>query len=190
MYELPFGHDRKWLRSAPRAVDLALGGWQISAVGYQQTGVFLTPTISIPDPTGTRFTSGANRPVIAIRPDQLRDAAISNPTINGWYDPSAFVAPALGSFGSAARGSVEGPGLNVWHAGIHKIFRVSDTPNSPLFRVELTTTNLFNTPQWGNPNMNVSPTNVAAATIRSTGGPTQWQQAGARTMRLGLRVEW
>ena len=76
------------------------------------------------------------------------------------------------------------------HAGIHKIFRVSDSPSAPLFRVELTTTNLFNQAQWGNPNVNVTPTNVAAATIRSTGGPTSWQQAGARTMRLGLRVEW
>jgi hypothetical protein len=54
----------------------------------------------------------------------------------------------------------------------------------------LTTTNLFNTPQWGSPNMNVSPSNVTAATIRSTGGPAAMQQAGARTMRLGLRVEW
>jgi hypothetical protein len=190
MYELPFGRDRKWLSRAPRAVDLALGGWQISAVGYQQTGVFLTPTIRIPDPTGTRFTSGANRPLVAIRPDVLRNPAVSDPTISGWFDPSAFAAPALGSFGNATRGSIEGPGLNVWHAGIHKIFRVSDAPSAPLFRVELTTTNLFNQPQWGNPNMDVTSTNVAAATIRSTGGPTSWQQAGARAMRLGLRVEW
>ena len=48
----------------------------------------------------------------------------------------------------------------------------------------------LNDPQWGNPNVNVSPTNVSAAKIRSTGGPTSWQQAGARAMRLGLRVEW
>jgi hypothetical protein len=190
MYELPFGHDRRWLNRSPRIVDLALGGWQISAVGYQQTGVFLTPTISIPDPTGTRFTSGANRPVVALRPDQLRDAGVSDPNIEGWFDPTAFAAPSIGRFGTAARGSIEGPGLNVWHVGVHKIFRFADAPSAPLFRVELTTTNLFNDPQWGNPNVNVTPTNVTAAKIRSTGGPTSWQQATARAMRLGLRVEW
>jgi hypothetical protein len=151
MYELPFGHDRKWLNRAPRLVDLALGGWQISAIGYQQTGVWLTPTMRIPDPTGTRFTSGANRPLVTIRPNQLRDSALSNPTIEGWFDPSAFAAPALGQFGTAARGAFEGPGLNVWHAGIHKIFRPSAT--APLFRVDLTTTNVLNQPQWGNPNV-------------------------------------
>src|SRR4029077_6170522 len=57
MYELPFGREQKWMTNAPRAVDLALGGWEVSAVGYQQTGGYLTPTISIPDPTGTRYTS-------------------------------------------------------------------------------------------------------------------------------------
>jgi hypothetical protein len=171
-------------------LDLALGGWQVSAVGYQQTGVFLTPTVSIPDPTGTRFTSGANRPVVAIRPDQLRDAALADPTIDKWYDPTAFAAPALGSFGTAERGSIEGPGLNVWHLGVHKIFRFADSPGAPRFRIELTTTNLFNQPQWGNPNVNVTSTNVTAATIRSTGNALPWQQSGARMMRLGLRVEW
>jgi hypothetical protein len=190
MYELPFGRNRRWLHDAPRAVDLALGGWQISAVGYQQTGAFLTPTIAIPDPTGTVFTDSADRPFVEIRPDQLRDAAVSNPTFHQWFDPSAFTAPAIGRFGTAARGSIEGPGLNVWHFGIHKTFRVSDAPNTPLFRVDLMTTNVFNQPQWGNPNTDVTPDNVASATIRSTGGPTAWQQAGPRGMRLGLRVEW
>src|SRR5207237_10242431 len=134
----------------------------------------LPPTTYVADTTGTHFTSGAKRPLVARRPDQLRNPALWNPTINGWFDPSAFAAPALGSLGSATRGSIEGPGLNVWHAGIHKIFRVSDSPSAPLFRVELTPTNLFNQAPWGNPNGNVTPTNVAAATIRSTGGPTGW----------------
>jgi carboxypeptidase family protein/TonB-dependent receptor-like protein len=190
MYDLPFGRERRWLSHAPRVVDLALGGWQVSAVGYQQTGVFLTPTVSIPDPTGTRFTSGANRPVVAIRPDQLRDAALADPTIDKWFDPTAFAAPALGSFGTAERGSIEGPGLNVWHLGVHKIFRFADSSAAPRFRIELTTTNLFNQPQWGNPSVNVTSTNVTAATIRSTGNALPWQQSGARMMRLGMRVEW
>jgi predicted porin len=31
LYELPFGRGRKFLRDAPRALDLLVGGWQISA---------------------------------------------------------------------------------------------------------------------------------------------------------------
>jgi len=190
MYELPFGENRRWLNRLPKAFDLAVGGWQLSAVGYLQSGLFLTPTVTLPDPTGTRFTSGANRPNVTLRPDQLRDAALSDPSINQWFDPTAFGVPGLGQFGSASRGSIEGPGLNVWHVGLHKIFRVSDRPSTPSFRLELTSTNFFNHNQWANPNVNVTSTNVSAAKITGVGGPTSFQQAGARTFRLGLRAEW
>jgi outer membrane receptor protein involved in Fe transport len=190
MYDLPFGRNRRWLSNASRALDLALGGWQVSTVAYQQTGVFLTPTVSIPDPTGTRFTSGANRPVVTIRPDQLSDPSLSDPTIDAWFNRLAFAAPPIGRFGTAERGVIEGPGLNVWHLGVHKTFRTGDAANAPRVRIEATTTNLFDSPQWGNPNVNVTSTNVTAGTIRTTGGAVPNQQAGARMLRLGLRVDW
>lgn len=191
MYELPFGRDRRWLADAPWLLDMALGGWQVSLVGYQQTGSFLTPTISVPDPTGTRFTTAATRPVVSLRPDQIRDPQLDDPTIAAWYDITAFAAPPIGRFGTAARGSVEGPGLNLFHLGLHKKFRLSDSAGAPTFRVELTTTNLFNEPQWANPNMNVTPTNVTAGRVTAIGGPAGFiQQADMRRMRLGVRVEW
>ena len=65
MYELPFGRGKTWMSSAPALVDLALGGWQVSLVSYVQSGGYLTPTITVPDPTGTRFTSTATRPSVS-----------------------------------------------------------------------------------------------------------------------------
>ena len=191
MYELPFGRERKWLADASRVVDLALGGWQVSLVGYQQTGSYLTPTISVPDPTGTRFTTTATRPIVSLRPDQLRDSSLEDPTIAAWYDVTAFAAPPIGRFGTAERGAVEGPGLNLWHLGLHKKFRLADRAGAPTVRIELTTTNLLNQPQWANPNMNVTPTNVTAGRVSAIGGPAGFiQQADMRRMRLGLRVDW
>jgi hypothetical protein len=191
MFDLPFGRDRTWMRDAPWLLDAAVGGWQFSAVGYMQSGSYLTPTISVPDPTGTRFTTAATRPTITIRPDQLRDPNLEDPTIAAWYDVSAFGAPAIGRFGTAGRGAIEGPGLNVWHFGIHKRFRLADRAGAPTFRIELTTTNVFNEPQWANPNLNVTANNVTAGRITAIGGGAgSIQQAGMRTMRLGLRVEW
>jgi hypothetical protein len=191
IYELPFGHGKRWLSTAPTAVDLALGGWEISLVGYLQSGNFLTPTISVPDPTGTRFTTAATRPVISIRPDQLRDPQLADPTIDRWFDVSAFGAPPIGRFGSAERGAIESPGLNLWHFGLLKRFRFSDRPGTPLFRIEATATNIFNHPQWASPNVNVTPTNVSAGRISAVGGSAgAIQQAGMRAIRLGLRMEW
>jgi hypothetical protein len=191
MYDLPFGEGRRWLSNAHRIVDLALGGWQVSLVGYLQTGNFLTPTISVPDPTGTRFTTAATRPNVTIRPDQLRDPQLADASIDRWFDVGAFTAPPIGRFGTAERGAIESPGLNLWHFGLHKRFRFSDRPGTPSFRVEATATNIFNHPQWAAPNVNVTPTNVSAGKISAVGGPAgAIQQAGMRAIRLGMRVDW
>ena len=191
IYDLPFGQGRRWLASAPRLVDLVAGGWQVSLVGYLQSGNFLTPTISVPDPTGTRFTSAATRPNVTIRPDQLSDPQLADPTIDRWFDVAAFAAPPVGRFGTAPRGAIESPGLNLWHFGLHKRFRLSAAPSAPNFRVEATATNIFNHPQWAAPNVNVTPTNVSAGRISAIGGAAgAIQQAGMRAIRLGLRLEW
>ena len=191
MYELPFGRGKTWMTSAPRVVDLALGGWQVSVVSYVQSGLYLTPTISIADPTGTRFTSTATRPTVTLRPDQLSDPDLSDPTIDRWYDVGAYGAPPIGRFGTAGRASVTGPGLNLWHFGLHKRFRLTGSPTGPTFRIELTSTNIFNDPQWAAPNMNVTPGNVSAGRISAVGGTAGFiQQADMRRMRLGFRMEW
>lgn len=170
IYDLPFGRERRWLADLPAAVDAAIGQWQISLVGYLQSGGYLTPTITVPDPTGTRFTSTATRPLVTIRPDQLRVPNLDDPSSARWFDTTAYGAPPIGRFGSASRGSIEGPGLNVWHAGVHKRFRLSDRAGATTLRVALTATNVFNRPQYAAPNLNVTPTNAAAGQVSWIGG--------------------
>ena len=74
---------------------------------------------------------------------------------------------------------------------MHKRFRLADRPGAPTLRIELTTTNLFNTAQWANPNLNVTPTNVSAGRVTAVGGAAgSIQQANMRRARLGFRLEW
>jgi hypothetical protein len=62
---------------------------------------------------------------------------------------------------------------------------------SPTLKVELTSTNIFNWAQYANPNVVVTSTNVNAGRISAVGGAAgAIQQAGMRSMRLGLRAEW
>jgi hypothetical protein len=191
MYELPFGRGKTWMTSVPALVDVALGGWQVSLVSYVQSGGYLTPTITVPDPTGTRFTSTATRPSVSLRPDQLRDPELSDPTVAQWFDPGAYGASPIGRFGTAERGSIVGPALNLWHFGLHKKFRLSTGASAPTLRIELTSTNIFNTPQYAAPDLNVSSTNVSAGRISAIGGTAGFiQQAGMRAMRLGFRMDW
>jgi hypothetical protein len=155
--------------------------------------MFLTPTISMPDPTGTAYTTSRNRPLVSIRPDHLSDAKLDNPTIDRWFDAGAFAAPPTGRFGNSARNVIIGPGGNVWHIGLNKKFVFSDSPRFPVLKAEVTCTNAFNHPNWGNPSLGLANT-VTVGTIRSVGGPTGTDQysdqAGSRTTRLGIRVEW
>jgi hypothetical protein len=145
----------------------------------------------VPDPTGTRFTSTATRPLVTIRPDQLRDPTLDDPTIARWYDTTAYGTPPIGRFGSARRGSIRGPGLNLWHVGLHKRFRLSDRAGATTLRIDLTATNVFNQAQYAAPNLNVTPTNAAAGQISAIGGTSGFiQQAGMRTMQLGVRLEF
>lgn len=192
IYELPFGRGRTWLARSHAALDAVLGGWNLAGVLYLQTGQFLTPTISIPDPTGTVHTTSSTRPLRAMRPDQLRDAAIANPTIAQWFDPTAFAAPPIGRFGNSARGVIIGPGGNVWHATLEKYFLFSENPRVPRLRLSLFASNVFNHPNWGNPNTNLS-AGGGTARITTVGGPNAGSlgdYAEQRTMRMSLRIEF
>jgi hypothetical protein len=147
--------------------------------------------ITVPDPTGTRFTSTATRPLVTIRPDQLRDPHLADPGAARWFDVTAYAAPPIGRFGTASRGSIVGPGLNLWHLGLHKRVPLATGAGAPSLRIDLTAINAFNRRQYAAPNLNVTPTNAAAGTISAVGGTAGFiQQAGMRVMQLGIRLEF
>ncbi len=190
IYELPFGHGRKFLNSASRAKDLLIGGWQISLVGYEATGQFLTPLWCGNDPTGTGYSGDTSPGFVCIRPDIIGNPHLSNPSVNAWYNVNAYASPAPGHFGNAGVGTIIGPGTNVWHVGVQKYFHFSENPRVPRLRLELTATNIFNHQNLTNPDTIVSDGPGAAATIGDVGSNIWGDRAGPRSMRAGLRLEW
>jgi hypothetical protein len=191
IYQLPFGKGRPFLGSSGRAVDLILGGWDISGIYSYYSGQFLTPLWTGPDPTGTAFTTSATRPVVTIRPDHLRDANLPGDqrSINRWFDAGAFAAPPVGRFGNAAKGVIKGPHVNVWHIGFFKSFNFTERVR---MRYEVTSTNFFNHPNYSNPATNISQAG-SVGVINSVGGvngASTGDQPGARAFRMGLRLDW
>ena len=134
-----------------RALDLLVGGWEISGIFAAQTGNFLTPFWCGPDPTGTAFTGSIDPAFTCIRPDQIRDPNLpgSEQTLQRWFDPEAFAPPSLGRFGTAAKGVIKGPGTNVWNAIFAKTFSFQE--GGARLGLELMARNLFNHPNWSNP---------------------------------------
>lgn len=182
IYELPFA------KHGSRIARTAAAGWQLSAMYYYDSGQFLTPLWTGPDPTGTRYTTSRTAPQVSIRPDILRDPNLPDGqrSVDRWFDVGAFGRPAPGMFGTSAKGVIYGPNSTVFHLGVYKTLALRERVR---LRFELTSTNLSNHPNWDNPDTNIS-TVATAGTISSTGGVGQYDEAGSRSFRCGVRLEW
>ncbi|MFN0124494.1 MAG: carboxypeptidase regulatory-like domain-containing protein [Blastocatellia bacterium] len=149
-YSLPFGKGRRWLSDGGPA-EYLLGGWQINGINTFQTGLPFTPTAN----TSTLNTGTGSRP------NRTGSGALDNPTIDRWFDTSAFATPAQFSYGNSGRNILYGPGRVNMDFSLFKEFRVSE-PLKLQFRTEFF--NLFNTPQFDLPNAAVGASNAGTIT--------------------------
>jgi hypothetical protein len=193
IYQLPFGHGRKFLANSNRFANGVLGGWQISSIALAETGPYLTPY------DGNPLDSQANlnevgRPAV-VRPDQIANCNISNPTPNGWFNDNAFVLTPVGAgrTGNAGVGVCEGPGTVTIAGGLSKVF----VPWERLrVRFEATFTNILNHPNFAPPaSMDVSSlSQFGGNTALSSFGVTQTVQSsengGNRVGQLSLRLDF
>ena len=108
---------------------------------------------------------------------------MSKITPNLWFDPNAFTTPALYSFGNAGRDILTGPGTHVVDVNFEKTTYLSKEQTRYLqLRVECF--NLFNTPQFNNPNASIgSPT---VGTISSAGDPSNFTRT-SRQIQVALK---
>ena len=190
IYQLPFGRGRTWMSGASRPLNFAVGGWELSGVFSAQTGQFLTPFWSGPDPLGIAYTTSSPA-TVTLRPDILRNPNLPSDqrSTSHWFDPSAFAPPQPGHFGTSAKGVIVGPGVNVWHLGLAKEFYFND--QGARLRWELSAVNAFNHPNWNNPATTISDA-TSAGVISSVGvnNGSTGDRNGARSFRMGLRLQW
>ncbi len=103
VYSLPFGRGKRFLSSAPGAVQTVLGGWEMSGVVRLNSGSPATPSLGIDN-------SGLGRR--NDRPDIVGDVRSSQPhPTEGWWNAKALAMPPKGSVGNAGKGSLTGPGF-------------------------------------------------------------------------------
>jgi hypothetical protein len=185
--ELPFGKGRMWMNNANWLADGILGGWLLSGIYNYERGNFITPSWTGADPTGTRFAAGGQRAVVTLRPDQLRDPNLDNPTIARWFDVSAFAAPPIGRFGTSAKGVIISTPINVFHASLAKNFTFRERLR---IKLEALGTNVLNHPNYAPPNTSIT-AGVAAGTVTAViDRNLKFDSANTREFQLQLRVEW
>lgn len=165
LLELPFGKGKPWASSGAAAA--LAGGWALSGITTLSTGLPLTLNLNF-DNANTGNLNWPNR---------IASGSISNPTVDRWFDTSAFVFPAAFTHGNAGRNILMGPGTVSTDLGLQRNFHLPFREGMRLeFRAEAF--NLFNTPQLGQPNVALG--NPAFGTIGGTARPNRQMQIGAR----------
>ncbi|MGH9313547.1 MAG: carboxypeptidase regulatory-like domain-containing protein [Vicinamibacterales bacterium] len=171
IWELPFGRGHAIGNEWSRAMDLVLGGWQLTGIHVIQSGLALTATLG----GATVVNLGGER---RARPNLVGDPELpsSQRTLQRWFNTDAFAAfsPAPQAFGNAGVGIMRGPGMASFDFSLSKNFPVGDR-RSIQFRIELF--NAFNQSNFGPPNI-----------ARDSSGFGQILTAGAaRIMQFGLK---
>ena len=171
-YELPFGKGKRFLGSANKAVDLALGGWQVNFTNVYQTGF----PLAIYENTNQNSTlgTGVQRPnATGVSPDMSGSV---ESRLRTYINPAAFSSAPAFSYGNLSRTvSYRGPGMKNWDSSVFKNFAVTERFNAE-FRAEAL--NSFNSPQFANPNTRFE--NSAFGTISN-------QVNFSRLIQLGIR---
>ncbi len=149
VYELPFGPGRTWGGGWQGGTAALLGGWQLNGIVSLQGGQ--PYTVALP---GELDNSNTGRSSYGFgagdRPHLVRNPHLASPDPQQWFDPGAFAMPAFGSFGSAGRNIVSGPGLANLDFSVLKNLKLGEASTLQL-RAELF--NMLNTPSFLNPNV-------------------------------------
>ncbi|HTW48439.1 MAG TPA: carboxypeptidase regulatory-like domain-containing protein [Acidobacteriaceae bacterium] len=181
-YALPFGPGQPW--SGNRALNAALGGWEISTVSTLQSGNWLTPTTSPAfdqSNTGMAVRSGGGA---ILRPDCISSHYRSTaPGI--FFNPAAFTeTPAgAGRFGNCGVGILQGPGMIDVNSGLARNVTLHDNYK---LRFEATFTNVLNRSNFAPPQTNISNT----ATFGALTSVLPQGLGGNRTGQLALRLDF
>jgi hypothetical protein len=152
VYQLPFGRGKQFAGNSRKAVDEAIGGWEISPILSVRTGWPLP--VGGQDNSGT-FSRGARADCISLPP-------IVNKALPGigqqWFvNNGNFVQPALGTFGTCA------PQLSGLRTARYTDLDFSLHKNFPItqrFRLQFRADflNSLNHVQYNIPNMGIGPT--------------------------------
>ena len=84
-----------------------IGDWRFSGILTLQSGAPFTVNLSTSQNIGLGLVGGNNLE----RPNLIGDPNSGPRTPRAWFNTGAFAVPAAGTFGSAGRSSVIGPGL-------------------------------------------------------------------------------
>jgi hypothetical protein len=140
VFELPFGRNRKWLADGGPWAAMA-GNWTLTANYSYDSGQPYTARVVGAASEIARGTNGS------LRADYLGgDIGLDDPTIDQFFNVSAFRIPAAGQFGTAARNSIIGPPGHQLNAALSRDVTFGGSRG---VTIRVDASNVLNRPMWG-----------------------------------------
>ena len=152
------------------------GGWNLSGISTIQSGAPVTPTNGQNRALDGTGCSGSHHPDI-VSGDVTRQHTSRADRITRFFNTGAFQLPALGRYGTSARGLFSGPANVTTDFAILKDFAVREEMS---FQLRAEMFNIFNQVNFSNP-------------IAQLANPRFGQITGAgagRTMQMGLKFRF
>ena len=179
VYDLPFGHGKRYLGGSSGVMGKVVSGWGVNGVTTFQKGFPLPITYG-----GSTPLSSAGFGIGTLRPNVTSgcDKGTSHVAVPGgiaWFNASCFSAPADWGFGDEPRvdPTLRGEGINNWDMAVFKDTNFGpDNRYGVEFRTEFF--NTFNRVQFGPPN-----TSCCSAPF----GITSSQLNNPRLIQFGLK---
>jgi len=153
--ELPVGRGKRYLGNTNRVVDAVLGGWQYSAFIHIRSGT----RFNVTDSDTTSLNNGQTN-----HPDRVGNGALSNPTVDKWFDTTAFVVHTTPmTYGTSGINPLHADGEQQLDSSVSKTFHITERQQL-LFRVDAF--NTFNHPNFAAPDSGVG--DAAEGQVSST----------------------
>jgi hypothetical protein len=149
-FELPWGPNRRWLKNGGLLAGI-VGEWSARFTLTVQSGTPLTARVLGAASDLQRGVNGSLRANYNGGP-----IALSDPTVDEFFNVTAFSAPATGQFGDSSRNLITGPGTRQLNGLLQRDVRLGGTRAVTL---QINAVNLLNTVQWAAVDTNInSPT--------------------------------
>ena len=151
VYELPFGKGKKYMGNASRALDYAIGGWQLANTTNWSSGLPWTPSFNECGPEqdvgicrpnkgkGTLHTGAGSLDPIS------HTITYFTPVANIVTNPGVFTDPGVGNLGNLGRNTYHGPSGFYSDLSVVKKFQVFEKLSAQ-FRMDAF--NIFNHPVY------------------------------------------
>ena len=171
VYKLP-GNVAKSMASGGRFVNALAGGWQVSGLLNVEGGVPFTVTQSGSNLSGSLAGTWL--------PNRIASGTLSDPSINMWFNPAAFVQPAAYTYGNAGRDILRGPGFWDFDFGLAKNFPLRFMGEHAVLQLRADSYDIFNHANFGQPASAIGAAGVGVITSATTN----------RAFQLGGKIEF